>query len=90
MLVYLQEFKNELRRDVDIQTAHLICRMQYALVDEGIGPKDPQDTDRAIIYQAGAMVLEAGLMSAHRLWDAYIINQETHKALCNCGLGDGL
>lgn len=55
-------------------TANLIVRMHMALVDEGIGPRDPRDSDRHILEQAAEVCIQSGELSIHDAWDCYLIS----------------
>lgn len=65
--------------------ASLLVRQQIALVDEGIGPKNPQDYDSSIMNIATDMMLEAGEINIHAAWDNMLIeaNDPRHPNPCD-------
>ena len=56
-------------------TASLIVRMYMALVDEGIGPRDPEPYDQSTLIQAAEVCISAGTLSIHDAWDVYLVSE---------------
>lgn len=61
---------------MNLLTASLLIRQHMALVDEGIGQRDPVDADAHILQQAAEACIQAGTLSIHQAWDVlYLISE---------------
>lgn len=74
---------------MNIDVAYLLCRMQAALVDEGIGPKKAPEgfdygTDHQIMAEAAHLVDQAELMNVHEMWDFGLVSDKDHTVRCDC------
>ena len=79
------------------QEASLIVRQHIALVDEGIGPKNIQPEDEALMRDAVRAVRAQDRLRGHvrdtlgdhTLWDFGLLTDAEHKAIgCSCGMTD--
>lgn len=66
-----------------VHLASLLIRQRMALVDEGIGAKDPRPGDDELLV--AAVRVARGEFDDHDLWDAYLLSDEEHAGNCTKG-----
>lgn len=55
-------------------TASLLVRQHLALVQEGIGPVNPEPYDLSTLRHAAEVCFNCGNLSAHDAWEANLID----------------
>lgn len=63
--------------------AGLLIRQHLALIKEGIGPKDPRDTDPTLM--AWAVEITGDDFDDHDLWDSGLVPGSVHAPRCQRG-----